>query len=76
MSKEKTDWKNKIVPKIKEQLRERRSRGIPNASPRGIFYTLVSLETISNTQNAYKTLSRVLVRAREGIIVNRRVKRW
>ena len=71
MGLERIDWKNGVVPKVKERLQERRIRGIPKASIRGIFYTLVSLEAIPNTQNAYKTLSRALVKAREdGVILD------
>jgi hypothetical protein len=65
------DWQNEIVHAVKERLEDRRSRGIPKASLRGIFYALVSLEMIPNTQGAYKTLSRALVTARRnGVIPN------
>jgi hypothetical protein len=58
------DWLSGIVPEVKKRLQERRDRGIPKASLRGIFYMLVSLESVPNTQNMYKSLSRALVAAR------------
>jgi hypothetical protein len=69
MPEKRIDWKNDVVPKVKERLQERINRGVPKASLRGIFYALVSLEVIPNTQNAYKLLSRALVKAREDVII-------
>jgi hypothetical protein len=66
---ERLDWKNKIIPKVKEILQDRRSRGIPKATVRGIFYILVSLNLIPNVKGAYKGLSRALVKAREQKII-------
>lgn len=63
------DWKNKIIPKVKEILQDRRSRGIPKATVRGIFYILVSLNLIPNLKGPYKGLSRALVKAREQKII-------
>jgi hypothetical protein len=63
--KRRIDWKKLVIPKVKGILEDRRFRGIPKASIRGIFYILVSLNLIPNTKNAYKGLSKSLVKARE-----------
>ena len=63
------NWKNEIVPRVRQVLQERRQQGVPAATLRGIFYILVSLTLIDNIQQRYKGLSRALVTARrEGII--------
>jgi hypothetical protein len=61
MTLERLDWKNEIVPKIKEILNEGRQQGVPAVTLRGIFYILVSLGHIENLQQQYKSLSRGLV---------------
>jgi hypothetical protein len=61
---ERLDWKNDIVPKIKDILNERRQQGVPAATLRGIFYILVSLGHIENVQRQYKSLSGALVTSR------------
>ena len=63
------DWKNKIVPRAKEILIDRRSRGIPKASIRGIFYNLISLDLVPNVPTVYKGLSKALVKAREDGVI-------
>ena len=63
------DWRNVIVPRIREVLEDRRNRGIPKASVRGIFYNLISQDLIPNTQNVYKGLSEALVTARKNQII-------
>ena len=63
------DWKNDIVPKIKDILNERHQQGVPAATLRGIFYILVSLGHIENLEQQYKSLSRALVTARRNGII-------
>jgi hypothetical protein len=69
MTSKRLDWKNEIVPRVRQVLQERRQQGVPAATLRGIFYILVSLGLIKNLQQRYKGLSKALVTARrDGII--------
>ena len=66
---DRTDWKNEIVPRVRQVLEERRQQGVPAATLRGIFYILVSLALIDNVQQRYKGLSKALVTARRDEII-------
>ena len=66
---DRTDWKNEIVPRVRQVLKERRQQGVPAATLRGIFYILVSLALIDNVQQRYKGLSKALVTARRDEII-------
>ena len=63
------DWKHEIVPRVKQILTDRRNKGIPTSTLRGIFYILVSLNVLENLQQRYESLSKALVAARrDGMI--------
>jgi hypothetical protein len=63
------EWNGQIIPRIKQILIDRRNKGIPTATLRGIFYILVSLNIIENLQQRYKSLSKALITARkDGVI--------
>jgi len=61
MSKKRIDWQQVIVPRIIELLKSYDYR----PTLRQIFYRLVSDLLLPNTKTYYKSLSRVLTRARE-----------
>jgi hypothetical protein len=63
--KDRMNWKHDIIPVIKDIIQKRKLQGINQFTLRGIFYLLVSLESIPNLVGYYKTLSRKLVEARE-----------
>ncbi|MGC1134096.1 MAG: hypothetical protein WA941_14825 [Nitrososphaeraceae archaeon] len=58
------DWKGKIVPRVEQILTDRRNKGIPTVTLRGIFYILVSLNMLKNLPKRYKGLSKALYTAR------------
>ena len=62
-SRSKINWKNEVMPKIKERLDFYNQQGIV-PTLRTMFYALVSLQIISNTQNHYQYLSKFTSKAR------------
>ena len=62
-SKSKIDWKKKVMPNIKERLSLFNQQGIV-PTLRTMFYALVSLNVIPNTQSQYQYLSKVTSKAR------------
>ncbi|MFQ6085879.1 MAG: hypothetical protein ACE5OY_06430 [Candidatus Bathyarchaeia archaeon] len=61
------NWKKAIV-EVESIVADFRGRGV-TPTLRALFYALVSRELLPNTMNAYKYLSKKLVRARqEGFI--------
>jgi hypothetical protein len=56
-SSSKLDWKNEVMPVIKDRLNFYSKQGIV-PTLRTLFYALVSLEIIPNTQNDYQYLSK------------------
>ena len=61
--KNKTKWRE-VIKEVKSSLLWFKKLGIL-PTLRTIFYRLVSLETISNTEQAYKSLSSIMVKARK-----------
>src|SRR5829696_8321642 len=62
-SRSKINWKKEIMPKIKERLDFYNQQGIV-PTLRTMFYALVSLNVIPNTQNQYQYLSKFTTNAR------------
>jgi hypothetical protein len=60
----KINWKNTVMPAIKERLDDFTQRGI-TPTLRAMFYALVSLRVIPNDQGKYQYLSEITARARE-----------
>ncbi len=58
----KTNWKKEVMPAIKERLELFNSQGII-PTLRTIFYALVSLNIIPNTQNQYQYLNKFISNA-------------
>ena len=57
------NWKKEVMPKIKERLELFRQQEIV-PTLRTMFYSLVSLQVIPNTQNQYQYLNKVTAKAR------------
>lgn len=57
-SRSKTKWKKEVMPKIKERLDLFNQQGIV-PTLRAMFYALVSLLIIPNTQSKYQYLSKI-----------------
>jgi hypothetical protein len=59
-----TNWKE-VIDEVKSSLTWFRRHRVPRPSLRTVFYRLVSLEVIPNTNRSYKLLSSVTVKARK-----------
>ena len=59
------DWDKEVIPNVKEIIKTRKEQGILQLTLRGLFYILVSINTLENLYERYKGLSRKLVEARE-----------
>ena len=63
LSQSKTNWKKEVMPAIKERLNSFNQQGII-PTLRTMFYALLSLNVISNTQTQYQYLSKFTSNAR------------
>ncbi len=61
---QKKNWDRDVLPHIKDRLNDFKNRGI-KPTLRTIFYSLVSLNVIENTNSSYKQLSEYTVKKRE-----------
>lgn len=68
LDRKRLNWKIDVLPAIDQRLQAFRSQGIV-PTLRAMFYALVSLEVIPNSQSYYKTLSEFTARARRGGIL-------
>ena len=64
--KNRIDWQGIIIPKVKELIESYSYQ----PTLRQIFYRLVARLLIPNTKVAYKSLSRVLIKAREKKVID------
>ena len=60
----KKNWDRDVLPHIEDRLNDFKNRGI-KPTLRTIFYSLVSLNVIENTESSYKQLSAYTVKKRE-----------